>query len=133
MPGPRAGLQPDEPRLVRLQLARAGVELVGDHLVQAEIAHEGEAVVGAEGHALGVGTLLPFGMDALAGVLPDVGGLAQLAVRRHREDRDAAAVVGDQQVLPLAIEGQVAGTGAHRGSLAQQGQLSRPRSRRRTR
>ena len=126
MPWPGAGLDRRKGRLVRAQSALRRVEPVRHDLVEPEVAHERKAVGRIQRDAVGMRPRLAIGIDAPAGVLNDVRGCAEPAIRTDGQHRDApAAVVRDQKVPALLVEDQMARASAHRRTLIQELQRSR--------
>ena len=98
--------------IIRDHLACGGVDLVDEHLVQAEIACEGEAVVGAEVHRMRMRPGLTLRISPRAFMLEETRGLRDGTVVFDRIGSDAAAaVVRDRGQLARFIDVHMAGAG----------------------
>src|SRR5271157_4985384 len=107
--------------VVRGQRTLAGIELVDENPVQAEVGRDGKPVGLVEVDRMGMGALLPAGVNALALGLDERRGRAQSSIGLDRQAGNAAAaVIGHQDILACPIDGQVAGATANRGLLVQQ-------------
>ena len=69
VPRPGAGGRADERLAVGGELAAGSIESIAQHLIESQVGRVGEAVVRADHDAMGVGPLLPRGVDARACVL----------------------------------------------------------------
>ena len=125
MPRPVPGRQRDRVRLVRGQHALLLVELPDEDPIQAQVDVQHEApggigldhvrvgpIVSAEGEAARRGVGRPGGAD-LAGIVLDVGGVAQAAVGQDRQHRHGAAeIVGHQHEPSRRMDAHISRAGA---------------------
>src|SRR5439155_16038511 len=122
MARPRARLYLPCRWVVRLQRALVGIEPVDHHLVEPQVGDESVAIGGIEIDGMGVRSFLALLVDARAVMLHEARCLTQMPISANGQGAGAAAaVIGDQDMFALAIDDDVAGTGAAGGLLVQQG------------
>src|SRR5580700_10252793 len=99
VPGTRSGVSLREGR-VRRKGSPGTVESIDKGFIEAEVVHNGKAVVGRQVDRVGVWSFLALRICAVAAVLHECRRLTQTAIIEHRKYRDAAArVVCHQNVL----------------------------------
>ena len=123
--GPEPGFDLRVRRRIWRQLSLHVVEFVDEHVVEAEIGDEREAIVGRRADPVRVRGLLALFVEAVAAVLHEAARDAEAAVGLDLERGDAAAVVvGDEDEATRFVERDEAGAGAVRGDLIQKFKLA---------